>query len=105
MTGMRSRQRREYIPSNARPLFLIERLQHQINLAEDQQNTINPTPHPDDDLDLFNPYVKRFGKLKEPVVAALRAELERLGGERVGEVLERCCENRTLLGLRAEGAR
>ena len=73
------------------PSFLDPETSTPDQQAEDQVHH-NPAPHPDDDLDLFNSYVKRFGKLKAPVVAALRAERERLGAERVGEVLERCAQ-------------
>lgn len=53
--------------------------------AEDQQST-----QPDEDFAMFNAYEHRFGKRKSKNAPALRAEWERLGTERVGQVLERC---------------
>jgi hypothetical protein len=59
--------------------------------SENESKIIShPPPDDDSDIQIFSPYVKRFGKLKKQLPALLRAELERLGSERVGEVLERC---------------
>jgi hypothetical protein len=50
----------------------------------------HPPPDDDSDLQIFTPYVHRFGKLKKQLPALLRAELERLDAERVEQVLKRC---------------
>jgi hypothetical protein len=50
-----------------------------------------PTP-PDDDLEKFKAFEKRFGRLKEAAAAGLRGAVERLGAGRVGEVVERCAK-------------
>ncbi|MEO8393963.1 MAG: hypothetical protein ABI700_13310 [Chloroflexota bacterium] len=57
-----------------------------------EKDSINPHPPPDDDSEsqIFTAYIYRFGKLKKQLPALLSAELQRLGAERVGQVLERC---------------
>jgi hypothetical protein len=46
----------------------------------------------DDDLEKYNAHQERFGRLEEKTRAALRGEVERLGADRVGEVLDRCAK-------------
>ena len=60
-------------------------------IAGDQDHPQH-TDHPDEDSDLalFFPFEDRFGKMKPPFQAVLRAELARLGAEQVQTVLERC---------------
>jgi len=51
-----------------------------------------PTPHPDDDRDsqLFKPFEKHFGKIKDKEQSLLKSEVQRLGATGVTEVLARC---------------
>ena len=44
----------------------------------------------DEDLQIFLPYQKRFGRLRTDLHEPLRTQLARLGASRVGEVLARC---------------
>jgi hypothetical protein len=44
----------------------------------------------DDDVEKFKAYEGHFGRLKETTIVGLRAEVERLGESRAGEVLQRC---------------
>lgn len=69
-------------------------LDHQtttLNSAEENSaESLCANAHSSDDVMLFSPYQKRFGKLRTTHTRLLEFQLNRLGPKRAGEVLERC---------------
>ena len=65
-------------------------LDQEITSQTSSEETSSESSDFDDDLQIFLPYRKRFGKLKAEFHEPLREQLARLGIERVGQVLERC---------------
>ena len=63
----------------------------QVNTAQiSSEETSSESCDLDDDLLIFMPYRKRFGKFKAELHDLFRQQISRLGSDRVGEVLERC---------------
>jgi hypothetical protein len=58
--------------------------------SSSDQQAEDHDPSDDNDLKFFLVYEKRFGKLKTSQQSAFHAELERLGRDQIGRVLERC---------------
>ena len=67
-----------------------ETLDQEITLQNPLEETSSESSNLDDDLQIYAPYRKRFGKFKAELHEPLREQLVRLGASRVGQVLERC---------------
>jgi hypothetical protein len=73
------------------PAYLTESNTETISDVTQTSPSSPPTP-PDDDSDFFQQWEKRLGRAKQPIQEKLKAQLDRLGRDKVIEIIRRCLE-------------